>query len=60
MTVVHDFARHIERGASCGAPFSQPHRQALESSFEEHSMTPRDEGYGFEFCKGFGIRSGCI
>ena len=55
MAVDHDAARHLERGACCGAPFSQPHRQALESSSEHHDKPPRDKGYGIDFCEGLGL-----
>ena len=60
VAVDYDAARHLERGACCGVPFSQPHRQALESNSEDHGVPPRDKGCEFEFCKGFGIGSGCI
>ena len=60
VAVDHDAGRHLERGACCGAPFSQPHRQELESSSEDHGIPPQDKGYGFDFCKGFGIGSDCI
>ena len=55
MTADHDAARHLERGACCDAPFSQPRRQALESSSEDHGKPPQDKGYGIDYCKGFGI-----
>ena len=60
VAVDYDAARHLDRGASCGAPFSRPHRQALESSSEDHGIPPRDKGYGFDFCRQFGIGSDCI
>ena len=31
-------------GARCGAPFAQPHRQALESSSEDHDIPATGQG----------------
>ena len=55
MAVDHDTARHLERGACCGATFSQPHRQALERDSEDHGIPPQDEGYGVDFEGGSGL-----
>ena len=55
MAVDHDTARHLERRECCGAPFSQPHQQALESSSEDHGIPPRDNGYQVDFCEGSGL-----
>ena len=55
MAVDHDAARHLKRGACCGAPFSQSHRQALESSSDNHGMPPRGKGYRFDFVRGSGL-----
>ena len=55
MAIEHDTARHLERGEFFETSFSQPHRQALESSSEDHDIPPWDRGYGDDFCEGFGI-----
>ena len=60
MAVGHDTARNLERSACCGAPFSQPHRQALESSYVDHGISPPDEGYGIDFCEEFRIGFDCV
>ena len=44
----------------CGAPFSQPYLQALESSSEDNGMPSRDKEYGIDFRKRFGIRFDCV
>ena len=55
MAADHDAAKHLERGACCGAPLSQPHRQTLESSSEDLGIPPRHKGWGINVYEGFGI-----
>ena len=55
VAIDHDAARHLERGACYGATFSDSHRQALESSSEDHSIPPRDNGCVIDFCEEFEI-----
>ena len=60
VAVDHDTTGHLELCACCSAPFSQPHRQALESSSEDNGVPSLDQGYGIDFCEGFGNVFDCV
>ena len=55
VTVDHDATSYLAQGACCGASFSQPYRQALESSSEDHGIPPRNKGMGLTFVRGSGL-----